>query len=83
MSANPLPTSIPQDEERLGGLAMRFRGTRREAERKEIAKDYSEIVERLIRTGKWSEAPALEDQLPDDWMPKSFFEYWSHHQSCP
>jgi hypothetical protein len=42
-----------------------------------IADDYSETVERLIRGGGWHEMPAPEDQLPDDWMPKAFFEYWS------
>jgi hypothetical protein len=64
------------DVERLGVLAMKFRGTRRDAERRDIATDYSQTVERLIRSGGWNEMPALEDQLPDDWMPKAFFDYW-------
>ena len=55
---------------------MRFRGTRKEDERKEIAREYSETVERLIRSGTWQEMPAPEDQLPDAWMPNSFFDYW-------
>ena len=66
-----------KDEERLGELAMKFRGIRHQDERATIADDYSQTVERLIRSGIWCEMPAPEDQLPDDWMPKSFFEYWS------
>lgn len=68
---NPLP-----EEERLGSLAMQFRGTRCEEERQEIAKEYAQTVERLIHSGQWHEMPPLEDQLPDDWMPAAFFEYW-------
>jgi hypothetical protein len=71
-----------QDEERLGQLAMRFRGTRHVAERRAIANDYSETVARLIQSGRWQEMPAPEDQLPDDWMPKAFFEYWSRGQGA-
>ncbi len=78
-----LPPSTAQDEERLGGLAMRFRGTRREADRLDIAKAYSETVERLIRSGRWHDMPPPEDQLPDDWMPPVFFEYWSRRQDTP
>jgi hypothetical protein len=64
------------DEERLGGLAMQFRGTRVDEERRRIAQDYSQTVGRLIRSGHWHEMPAPEDQLPDAWMPSEFFEYW-------
>ena len=70
----------PDDEQRLGGLAMRFRGTRHDAERRAIAQDYSRTVERLIHSGRWDEMPPPEDQLPDDWMPPAFFEYWSRQQ---
>ena len=31
-----------------------------------------------IEMGNWTEAPAFEDQLPDEWLPKAFFAYW-----CP
>ena len=65
-----------QDTERLGELAMKFRGTRQQAERQAIAIDYSQAVERLVQSGNWQEMPALEDQLPDQWMPKMFFDYW-------
>jgi hypothetical protein len=57
---------------------MRFRRTRDETTRRAIATEYSQEVQRLIETGDWSEAPAFEDQLPLEWMPKAFFAYW-----CP
>ncbi|MEA2599617.1 MAG: hypothetical protein QOF89_609 [Acidobacteriota bacterium] len=66
-----------QLEEQLGGLAMRFRSTRSNVERRSIAREYAQTVTRLIRSGNWLEMPAPEDQLPDDWMPEEFFEYWS------
>jgi len=72
-----LPARVWQDEQRLGDLAMKFRGTRSEAERQAIAADYSQIVEQLIQSGGWQEMPAPEDELPDTWMPKAYFEYWS------
>jgi hypothetical protein len=74
---NSLPPTVAQEEERLGGLALKFRGTRRDAERIEIAKDYSETVDRLIHNGSWQNMPPPEDQLPDDWMPTAFSEYWT------
>jgi hypothetical protein len=80
---NPVPTNRLPDEQRLAGLAMNFRGTRHEAERRDLARDYSQTVERLIHSGKWHEMPPPEDQLPDDWMPPAFFEYWSRQQDTP
>jgi hypothetical protein len=62
---------------------MKFRGTRRQAERQDIARDYSQTVGQLIDSGGWHEMPAPEDQLPDDWMPEAFFEYWSRRQAAP
>jgi hypothetical protein len=78
---NSIPPTVAQDEERLGGLAMKFRGTRRDVERRDIAKDYSETVDRLIHSGRWHYMPPLEDQLPDDWMPSAFFTYWLRQQA--
>jgi hypothetical protein len=75
-----VPPDVAQDEERLGGLAMRFRGTRRDAELREIAEDYSRMAGRLIDSGGWHEMPPPEDQLPDEWMPPAFFEYWSRRE---
>ena len=75
-----VPSSLWRAEERLGELAMKFRGTRRDADRRAIAADYSQTVEQLIQSGRWQEMPAPEDQLPDAWMPKAFFEYWSRQQ---
>ena len=62
---------------KLGMLAMQFRGTRDEAERTSIAQEYSQVVAELIDSKRWRSIPPLEDQLPDEWMPVSFFEYWS------
>ena len=62
----------------LGALAMRFRGTSDEPVRRAIAAEYTQEVQRLIETGNWSEAPAFEDMLPDEWMPRAFYAYW-----CP
>jgi hypothetical protein len=78
-----IPPSVPRDEERLGALAMKFRGTRLASERRELARDYAQTVERLIASGGWHEMPAFEDQLPDDWMPAAFFDYWSRQQGAP
>jgi hypothetical protein len=55
---------------------MQFRGTRCESERQDIAREYGRTVQSLIQTGQWCEMPAPEDQLPDDWMPLEFFDYW-------
>lgn len=73
----PNPSAVSQDGQRLGLLAVQFRGTRDEAARRAVAADYAETVGRLIRNGGWHEAPAPEDQLPDAWMPPEFFAYWS------
>ena len=76
MTSDPDPRS--DSSHQLGVLAMRFRRTRDEAVRRAIAAEYAREVQRLIETGNWAEAPAFEDQLPDEWMPKAFFAYW-----CP
>jgi hypothetical protein len=61
----------------LGILAMQFRGTRDQAQRASIAREYSRTVAQLIDGKKWRRIPRLEDQLPDSWMPEAFFSYWS------
>ena len=61
----------------LSILAMQFRGTKDEAERIAIARAYSQAVDQLIAGKKWRLIPPLEDQLPDEWMPETFFEHWS------
>ncbi len=77
--SQPFRPTQPDEEnqEHLGELAMRFRGTRDEVERGAIAADYADTVSRLIRSGAWNEAPPPEDQLPRDAMPDAFFAYWS------
>jgi hypothetical protein len=71
----PIPFTFT-DEERLVALAMQFRGTRCDTERQDIAREYALTANRLIQAGHWYEMPAPEDQLPDDWMPPEFFDYW-------
>lgn len=73
---HPFSSGIWQDEAHLGELAMRFRGTRCLSERQAIARDYSATVDRLIQSGNWREMPPPEDQLPDDWLPEAFSNYW-------
>lgn len=77
------PSNTGHIESHLGELAMRFRGTVSDQDRRAIADDYSDVVDRLIDGGSWDEIPAPEDQLPDAWMPKAFFEYWSGRRNTP
>jgi len=67
---------IVEDEDILGALACRFRGTRDHDARESIKAQYAEVIDRQIKSGTWNEVPAFEDQLPDDAMPKAFFDYW-------
>ena len=76
MTSDPAPRSDTSHQ--LGVLAMRFCRTRDEAARRASAAEYAREVQRLIETWIWTEAPAFEDQLPDEWMPEAFFAYW-----CP
>lgn len=64
-----LPTDVWQEEERLGKLAMEFRGANRDDERASIAAQYAATVDRLIKSGAWQEIQTFEDQLPNAWMP--------------
>lgn len=72
-------SNMARDIERLGGLAMQFRGTRQDGERQDIADEYSRTVGRLIQSGQWCEMPPPDDQPPERWMPQEFFDYWSRH----
>lgn len=79
-SGNPRGPHPAGDERLLGELAMRFRRAADDAERKDVAGEYEHAVDRLIGQGGWNETPAPEDQLPEEWMPDSFFEYWGIHR---
>jgi hypothetical protein len=72
-----IPPEIAQDEELLGTLAGRYRRAEGRVERVQIAKEYAEAIDRLIRSGVWHNAPPPEDQLPDEDMPRAFFEFWT------
>ncbi len=71
------PPNIAHDEDLLGRLTMRFRRAANPSDRKQITQEYAEVVERLIRSGQWQEAPPPEDQLPHDCMPPSFSAFWT------
>jgi hypothetical protein len=64
-------------EKQLSILAREFRGTRDQQQRAVIAEKYAHAVGQLIASKKWKRIPPLEDQLPDEWMPKDFFQHWS------
>jgi hypothetical protein len=68
--------TIAQYEDVLGRLAMRYRRAADRATRKQIAKEYSEVVDKLIKTGAWQESPPPEDQLPYADMPPAYYLYW-------
>jgi hypothetical protein len=70
---------MADDAHILGILAMDFRGERDKTTRRQIADKYACVVDRLIKSGNWQEMPAPEDQLPDQWMPLSFYDYWNRH----
>ena len=57
---------------------MQFRGTASKEERREIVNQYEGIIIKLIDSGQWNHVPPPEDQLPDDCMPRTFFEYWAN-----
>ena len=60
----------------LGILAMKFRSTKDEYIRNLIAEKYAIVTKKLIKTKKWFESPPPEDMLPDEFMPKEFFDFW-------
>jgi hypothetical protein len=74
---NRTAQDIANDEDLLGILAMKFRRMTDRAERRHIAQEYADAVDRLIQSGTWEEAPPPEDQLPNAEMPSAFFEFWS------
>ncbi len=63
-------------EDRLGLLAMEFRGNRDEENRKSVVIRYAQLVDELIASGTWTWMPAFEDMLPSDLMPEAFYTYW-------
>ena len=68
--------TIAQYEDKLGILAMRYRRTADRANRKKIAQEYSDVVDKLIQSGAWQESPPPEDQLPYADMPPAYYLYW-------
>jgi hypothetical protein len=83
MTMQPNPARVIPDEERLGELALQYRGTKSDSERQRIAREYAETVERLIASDAWEEVPPPEDQLPDEAMPTRFWDYWTRKAATP
>jgi len=69
-------STIAQFEDMLGRLAMQYRRTADRATRKNVAQQYSDVVDKLILSGAWQESPPPEDQLPYADMPAAYFRYW-------
>lgn len=76
----PSSPIIATNEDRLSQLARRFRSTHKDDERQKIASEYAETVEQLIDSGCWDEMPPPDDQLPEEWMPPRFSDFWSDPQ---
>jgi hypothetical protein len=75
MKAAGKPRVPPEKQLRI--LAREFRSTRDGHRRAAIAGEYAEAVKQLIDSNRWKRIPPLEDQLPDEWMPETFFAFWS------
>ncbi len=73
----PTPSNVARDEDLLGRLAMQYRRAKSPTDRQQIAKQYSDTVDRLIQSELWEDAPPPEDQLPDADMPAAFFNFWA------
>jgi len=63
-------------EDKLGLIAMKFRGKHNPWDREEAKQEYAQVVFELIESGLWNEMPSFEDMLPNEYMPEAFFEYW-------
>jgi len=68
-----------EDMEYLEELAFRFRGNGEP--RDYLVREYSKTVERMIRRGTWKDCPGPESQLPDEFMPRTFREFWTRTKS--
>jgi hypothetical protein len=62
----------------LSTLAETFRNTKDNKTKQEIADLYQKKVNLLIETTKWDKMPPLENQLPQNWMPFEFYDYWEN-----
>ena len=63
-------------DQELGFLAYAWRGEEDSNERTKIVNLYAQAVFELIEAGTWCEVPPPDHWLPDELMPKEFFEYW-------
>jgi len=64
-------------EDHLGQLAFQFRGAKRdEKKRRKIVKKYEVAMKKLFKIG-WSGEPDVESQLPDEYMPQVYKDFWT------
>lgn len=62
--------------ETLGRLADRFRHAKSKREKTAIAKVYAMAVKDLIIEGGWTDVPTPADELPAEYMPPEYADYW-------
>ncbi|RDJ35581.1 MAG: hypothetical protein DWQ19_12250 [Crenarchaeota archaeon] len=61
----------------LEQISYDFNHTTDENERTKLVEYYAHYVRELIATGLWLTIPPIDARLPDNYMPKEFFEYWN------
>lgn len=66
---------VLEDQMELSRLAMKFRSNRDPVSRERVKAEYAAVVDRLIKSGTWTEMPSDEDVLPDEDMPKAFWDF--------
>jgi hypothetical protein len=75
MAKEQLDSSVAKDHEHLRNLAYEFRGTDDASRRKDIKDDYALTVRRLVASGRWTEMPSPEEQLPSELMPEAYYDF--------
>jgi hypothetical protein len=71
-------TRIDELERELARHAIAFRSSAKgSAERDEAIANYHRVLKSLMETGNWCGTPDLDSQLPDEFMPQFYKDYWS------
>jgi len=66
-------------EDELANIAMAFRGAPQDSEERDsIAERYRSIMEQIFVYEDWCGEPEVESQLPDEYMPDVYKEYWKN-----
>jgi hypothetical protein len=64
-------------EGQLATLATRFTAADSDQDREKIAERYSEVTDALFAIPSWWGEPAPDSQLPEEWMPASYRQFWA------